>query len=242
MNDISHRDFLINYEKGISSENQVRLWLKSILIHEDITELILFDVKKTPLVSADKKEYIIEKERIEAFNKCIETKDAAMSDFFIEADKNTIRIAVFIPVFKSSINKDEISKVLMMDFDVEKGLQKFLKDWPLSTESSEAFLIRDDGSDVLFLTDVKGRTNSALHFKLSKSDSSIIAVKAINGLRGIYRGYDYTRNDVHAYIDEIPGTSWILITKTNTDEIRKDSMTASVYIILITFVIVVLSF
>ena len=241
MNDISHRDLLVNYEKGKSSVVQVEVWLKSMLIHDDVTELILYDTKKTPLIYTEKKEYLIEKERIEAFDKCVQTKDVVMSDFFSEEHENNIRIAVFIPVFKSSTEKNELSKVLMIDFDPDKGLHKFIEEWPVQTESSEAFLIRDDDRNVLYLSKLKGSQNKTLTFKMPKSDSGLISVKAINGLRGNYRGYDYSRKDIHVFIKEVPGTNWVLISKTDTDEIKQNSMVTSGYIILITFIIVILA-
>jgi PAS domain S-box-containing protein len=91
------------------------------------------------------------------------------------------------------------------------------------------------------LTDTKGTKNNTLNFKIPKSDSGIISVKALNGLRGNYRGYDYSRKDVHVFINEVPGTNWILITKTDTDELRQDAMQTSGYIILITFVTILLA-
>ncbi|MFZ4592169.1 MAG: PAS domain S-box protein, partial [Ignavibacteria bacterium] len=241
MNDVSHIELLGKYERGNSSEADIKVWLKSMLIHDDITELILYDRNKTPLIFTEKKEFIIEKERILAFNKCIETKDIVMSDFFSEEHENNTRIALFIPLVKSSTNKNEVTKVLMIDFDPDKGLHKFIEEWPLPTESSEAFLIRDDDKNVLYLTEIKGNRNNTLNFKISKSDSGLISVKALNGLRGNYRGYDYTRKDVHVFINEVPGTNWILITKTDTEELQKDAMITSGYIIMITFVTVLLA-
>lgn len=242
MNDISHHDFLLNYEKGNSSEAQVLKWLKSLIVHEDITEFIIYDTKKVPLIFTDKKEYLLEKERIAAFENCLNTKDVIMSDFFTEEQKmNGLRIAIFIPIFKSSTDNREVSKVLMIDFATTKSLEKFVIEWPVTTESSEAMLIRDDGKDVMFLSDLKNKTNSALKFTVSKNDSNIVSVKAVNGLRGPYRGYDFSRKDVHAFIKEIPGTNWILVTKTDTDEIRQNTMMTSLYIVIITFVIVLLA-
>lgn len=241
MNDISHRDFLANYEKGNSSESQVAVWLKSLLTHIDVTELILYDTKKIPLIYTEKKEYIIEKERIESFNKCLKDKDVVMSDFFTEKHENGIRIAVFIPIFKNSTDKNEISKVLMIDFDPDKGLHKFIEEWPVSTESSEAYLIRKDENSVQYLSTLRGMQNNSQNFKIPTSDTSMISVMALNGLRGSYRGYDYMRKDVHVFINEVPGTSWVLIAKTDTDEIRKESMLTSGYIVLISFVLIVLA-
>ena len=241
MNDLSHRDFLVNFEKGHSSEAQVTTWLKSLLIHDDISEYILYDTKKNPLIFTEKKEYLIEKERVEAFENCLKTKDVSMSDFFTEDHENGVRIAIFVPVFKSATENDEINKVLMIDYIPEKSLENFIKEWPVSTQSSEAMLIRDDGKNVVFLSDLRGKDKSALKFKVSKDDSTIVSVKAINGLRGSYRGFDFTRKDVHAFIKEIPGTNWVLITKTDTDEIKDNTMLTSVYVFTITFVIVLLA-
>ncbi len=241
MNDVSHRELLINFEKGISSEQQVLDWMKSLLIHEDIIEFILFDTLKTPLIYTKDKEYIVEKERVEAFNACIKTKNVVMSDFFVENRGAGVRIALFVPVFKSSRNKNEISKLLMLDIDPKISLYNFISAWPVPSMSSEVLLIRDNGNDVVYLTNVKGTDKTALNFRISKSDSSIISVKAANGLRGNYRGLDYTKKDVHSFINDVPGTNWILITKTNSDEIRQSTILTSVYVYLITFVLVMLA-
>lgn len=241
MNDASHRDFLVKYEKGNSSDLQILNWLKSLMIHDDVSELILYDIKKQPLIYTNQKEYIREKERIKAFDDCLKSKDVTMSDFFSENDGSGTRIAVFIPVFKSITDKDDVSKVLMWDFIPGKTLNKFIKEWPVSTKSSETYLIRDEGKYITFLSDVKGVTDSSFNFKISKSDTSELCVKAINGFRGNFKGPDFLKNNVHAFIKEIPGTNWLLITKTYSSEIQDEAMISSFYIFLITCVMIILA-
>jgi len=241
MNDISHKSLLINYKEGNSSETQVKLWMKSLLNHEDIIEVILYDSNKNPLIFTGEKEFVTERERGDAYDKCLKTKDVVVSDFFVENDKNLVRISIFIPVFNSINDKNEVCNVLMMDFDPDKYLEKFVTEWPIHTESSEACLVRDDGKDVVYLSDVKGTVNSSLKFKISKEDTSVVSVKAVLGLRGRCRAYDYAKKEVYAVINAVPGTNWILITKTNADEIVKNSMVTGVFTFMITFVIIVLA-
>lgn len=241
MNDISQRSFLSGNSKNSFNDSASVKWLRSLLIHDDIVEFILYNANKRPLISTDDSEELIEINRIISFDSCFIKKKVVMSDFFIDDIKKEVRIAIFIPVFRSENIKDTVSNVLMVELNPAKSLQKLISKVFDNNQSSEAYIVHDAGNEVIFLSDLKNENDASLKFRIPKTDSLKVSVKAVNGLRGKYEGLDYSGKFVHAFIQEVPYTKWLLITKTNSDEITENAIGDSTLTIIFTLSFVFLT-
>lgn len=101
----------------------------------------------------------------------------------------------------------------------EDNIYQLTKLWPVPTVSSETLLFRVDGDSILYMNELRHRKNTALKFVLPKSLSDLPAAKAAEGYTGIYRGEDYRKVKVVAYVSEIPKTNWYLVSKVDEEEL-----------------------
>lgn len=241
MNDAAQHKFLSDYTKNSDNDSTAVRWMRSLIIHEDIVELILYNTEKKSLLSTDNPEELKEINRIVSFDSSVINRKVIMSDFFIDDDNKEIRLALFIPVFDNFNSKDNVSKVLMVELDPAKSLQRLISKISDNNLSSEAYIVLDAGNEVIFLPDLKNKSNANFNYKIPKSDSLKDCVKAVNGLRGKFEGPDYKGNNVHAFIQEVPNTKWLLISKTNTDEIKENAFSDNNITIIFTLSLVFLA-
>jgi signal transduction histidine kinase/DNA-binding response OmpR family regulator/HPt (histidine-containing phosphotransfer) domain-containing protein len=90
------------------------------------------------------------------------------------------------------------------------------------TPSGDTALMRRDGGDVLFLTDLRDRSGSALQARLSLQQTEHPAVQAILQGPGVYEGRDYRGVPVLAAVQTVAGTSWLLGVKVDRAEVFQE--------------------
>jgi hypothetical protein len=112
---------------------------------------------------------------------------------------------------------------VVLQSDARDFLYPLLHDWPAASHSAETLLVRRDGADALFLSELRYRKGSALtvRFPLSRTDSP--AVMAASGVGGVVEGRDYRGVDVLAALQRVPDSPWFIVQKVDADEIFAES-------------------
>ncbi len=133
------------------------------------------------------------------------------------------------------------SVVVVLRIDPHTYLYPFIKQWPIISNSAESLLIRKEGDHVVFLNDLRFKSETALQLRHSIKNESLPAAKAVNGFTGIVEGIDYRNIKVIADVRAIPKTPWFMVTRIDQSEIysplkeRLWSTIVSVFSIIITF-------
>ncbi|PKL96072.1 MAG: hypothetical protein CVV18_03080 [Gammaproteobacteria bacterium HGW-Gammaproteobacteria-8] len=94
--------------------------------------------------------------------------------------------------------------------------------WPIPTASGEVVLFRRDGEDILFLNELKYRTDSAVRLRMPLSDSQLMASRFLQlpeAGNGLVEGLDYRAEAVFAVGKRIDGTDWYLLAKMDWSEL-----------------------
>ncbi len=142
--------------------------------------------------------------------------EVVCSDLYISERDNKIFIDFIAPVKNQSNN---LFAFLVFRIDPEEYLYPLIQSWPTSSESSETLIIRDEGSNILFLNEPRYKAGSALKLRVDKKKTSAPAIQAVEGFSGIFDGKDYRGVEVLSYLSDIPGTPWYMITKVDKDEL-----------------------
>lgn len=103
--------------------------------------------------------------------------------------------------------------------DPQEYLLPYIETWPAKSSSAENLIVRREGDSVVFLNQLRHKKNKAINYRLSLVNKNVPAVMAVNGKRGIVEGDDYRQEKVIAYISEIKGTNWYMISKIDKREI-----------------------
>lgn len=108
---------------------------------------------------------------------------------------------------------------VLLGIDPNQFLYPLIESWPGASRSAETLLVRREGNEVLFLSELRHREGAALRLRLPLSDMQVPAVRAALGLQGIVDGHDYRGTRVLAAIRKVPDSPWSLVAKVDADEI-----------------------
>jgi two-component system, sensor histidine kinase and response regulator len=113
--------------------------------------------------------------------------------------------------------------VVLVHSDAAQTLFPHLERLPTESPSAETLLVRRDGSDVLYLNDLRHQQNTALNLRMPLSQVSLPAVQAVLGASGAVEGADYRGVEVLTEVQAIPDSNWKLLAKVDRREIETEA-------------------
>ena len=143
--------------------------------------------------------------------------EVVMSDLHRGRANGEIHLDLAVPILAA--NGGAAVGAIDMELDPERFLFPLLQEWPASSRTAETLLVRRVGNDVLFLNELRYRTNTALRLRIPVGRKDSSAAMAVRGETGQVEGMDYRGVPVLAAIRAVPGTSWFMIAKVDRDEI-----------------------
>lgn len=94
----------------------------------------------------------------------------------------------------------------------------YIQFWP--TPGGETLLVRRDGNEVLFLSELRHRKDAALKLRLPMDQPLLVAAMALRGKDNVMEGVDYRGVPVIAAARKVPGTPWVLVSKLDRAKIE----------------------
>ncbi len=130
-------------------------------------------------------------------------------------------ITVVVPLFPKGIEGEPIGALVLVT-DAARFLFPLIQSWPVASRSAETLLVRRDGDDVLFLSPLRHKANTALELRIPLSQTDLPAAMAIKGYQGIAVGNDYRGVRVASFLQPIPDSPWFMVTKEDAAELYAD--------------------
>ena len=141
-----------------------------------------------------------------------------LEDFYVNDANGRIYLKVLAPVLDESAG-NALLAVVALRIDPDRFLYPFLARWPTPSLTAETLLVRREGSDAVYLNDLKYRKGAALKLRMPLSRSDVPVVMAALGERGIVDGIDYRGVLVIAAIRPVAGSPWFLVARVDADEV-----------------------
>lgn len=152
------------------------------------------------------------------------TESCLLSDLHIGSRSGRPNLDVLVPVWDRSRGDEDTNQfagVLMFEVDAADYLYPQIQRWPTPSKTAETLLIRREGDDLVYLNELRHKTNTALRLRIPiRSFPSLPAVQAVLGAAGIIKGTDYRGVPVIAAIGPVPNTSWFIVSKQDISEIN----------------------
>ena len=104
----------------------------------------------------------------------------------------------------------------------ERGLYPMLGAWPTSSASGETFIVRREGDEVVFLSNLRHRNDEPLSLRFPLSQRELPSVQAVTLGSGVYEGKDYRGKPVLTATRPVTGTPWMLLSKIDQEEVFAD--------------------
>ncbi|MBK9091046.1 MAG: PAS domain S-box protein [Holophagales bacterium] len=146
----------------------------------------------------------------------LEQSDALLLDLHRDGPGGAIHMGVLVPI------RDESARsgigVVVLSIDPGTFLYPFIAHWPLPSRTAETLLVRQEGSDALFLNELRFARGPALALRVPLSRTDIPAVRAAFGEESVGLGTDYRGIPVLAATRVIPGSDWGLVARIDVSE------------------------
>jgi PAS domain S-box-containing protein len=139
-------------------------------------------------------------------------------DFYREAQDKRIYLSLVVPVKDRQSGNNALGFVVLV-IDPTIYLYPMINSWPTTSPTAETLLIRREGSEALFLNELRFKKNTALNFKISLSQTNVAAVMAASGQEGVVEGIDYRGVPVIAALRVIPGSPWYMVARMDLSEV-----------------------
>jgi PAS domain S-box-containing protein len=182
---------------------------------EDCSDVLLLDLGGRIMLSAGDDSGAVGIATMKAVAEALAGKQAVLSDLFRSPEGGTYIDAV-APV--SDADNRPIA-LMVLRSDATTFLYPFIQSWPIPSRSAETLLIQKEGSDVLYLNELRHRTGAALKLRIPLTQREHAAVQAVTGKLGLYEGKDYRGVEVLADLRPVPGSPWFMVAKVDASEI-----------------------
>ncbi|HUL53965.1 MAG TPA: PAS domain S-box protein [Opitutaceae bacterium] len=136
------------------------------------------------------------------------------------AGLSDICLGLWIPVGVRPGADPPAAGLWLLEIDPGAFLYPLIQNWPATSATAETLLVRREGTDVVFLNELRHRRNAALALRLPlPGNPDLPAAMAVTGRTGMVEGTDYRGIRVFAALRGIPGTPWFMVAKVDRAEI-----------------------
>ncbi len=107
---------------------------------------------------------------------------------------------------------------ILLGIDPWVALYPLILKWPTTSHTGEAVLVRRDQDQVIYLSGLRRKPDSAMELWDSLANRTSPLVRAVLGQEGIADGIDDTGVAVLASARRIPGSEWFVVAEIDEDE------------------------
>jgi len=210
------RRFLHN-PKETKGRKGLLTWLESFRETYQYDNILLINKEGTLLLSVANKGTVIGPDLKKLASEAMGKRKIVFSDLYRSKVDDRIHLSIIVPIL--SEDKDETLGVFLLRIDPYLFLYPLIEKWPTPSLTAETMLIRREGDEVVYLSDVRHLKGTALTLRLPVSDPHLPAAMLAKGREGIVEGIDYRGTGVLAAIRSIPGSSWGIVSKVDKEEL-----------------------
>jgi PAS domain S-box-containing protein len=200
------------------AQEQLRGWLNKYQTYYQYDRVFLLDDQGVERMASSAAVSPVSAVLLRQIAEVLRSRKITFHDFHFHEHGQQVYLTLLVPILDGPDYSRPLG-VLALRINPETYLYPFIKRWPTPSRTAETLLVRRDGTNVLFLNELKFRTNSALNLRVSLENTNAPAVKAVLGQEGIVEGADYRGEPVLAALHAIPDSPWYLVAKMDTAEV-----------------------
>ncbi len=154
---------------------------------------------------------------------------------------NFAHLDLIIPLVTTWRKDSSVFGLLALRIDPHEILQPLVQTWPVPSKTAESLLLRQEGDQVIYLSELRFKKNSELELMKPVSEQKLPAAMVVRGIESTTDGIDYRGASVVAAMKKIPGTPWFLVAKMNHTEVFSslDKQITLIIIIIILFILTI---
>ncbi len=198
----------------------LRAWFESLRANNDHSQVFLLDGEGNWIMGTEDMSWSEENDPV--YRRALEIAlhgVVALSDLYRGRRSGDIRVDMFVPIPETDGGKSGPLGIILIRRDPARYLYPLIQSWPTPSSSAEALLVRRDGKDVLFLSQLRHRKGTTLEFRLPLSTEGLPAARAVQGKQGVFQGVDYRGVPVLSVLRPVIGSEWFLVAKVDRKEV-----------------------
>jgi two-component system, sensor histidine kinase and response regulator len=153
------------------------------------------------------------------FETAMHERKPGLSEPHIGPDNTSAHIDVVAPLHARD---GKTFGAVILQADLDKTFYPILAKWPVDSQTAETILARRDGEEILYLSELRHKPDSALKLRIPLSRTDVPAVRGALGHFGFFDGLDYRGVPVLADVKPIPDSTWVLVAKLDKVEALAD--------------------
>ncbi len=211
--------FLEKPSPGDGGED-IQSWLASLRSSYAYTSIALLDAQGQVRVSVGFPEAHLDPQDRANVAAVARSGKPLLSDFHRSEKTGRVQLDLCAPLLrpKDAAGTPDCIGVILLEIDPDVFLYPLIQAWPTPSRSAETLLVRRDGEDVLFLNELRHQQDTALKLRLPLSRVEVLAVMAVLGQEGVFRGLDYRGVQVLAFLSAVPDSPWWMVAKVDEAE------------------------
>ncbi len=211
------REFLARPEDR-EARIQVERWLGSLHARYDFARLVLLDTNLQVRLAFPDAEGWVGPLAQQRATEAMQGRRVVVSDLHRSTVSGKINMDLLVPLLAAG---GEPVGLVMVEILPETYLFPLIRSWPTPSRTAETLVVRREGDEVLFLNELRHRTNTALNLRLPLVTNGTPAARALLGQAGVARGLDYRGVPVLAAMRAVPETPWAMVVKVDEAEVAE---------------------
>ncbi|MEI6147491.1 MAG: PAS domain S-box protein [bacterium] len=223
---------------------EILTWAAGLKKLYDFQDILLVDVGGEVVLALDPDRGRLGEFGREHLEEAVRTMHVFISDLHRAPHLSGIHMDLYVPIAEAdgkAGSPARVAGVLMFRIAPGRHLFPLLQSWPVASSTAESFLVRKEGDNVLFLSDLRQHPDAALNLKFPLTTPCMPAVLAVLGMEGFIQGVDYRGKPVLAMMQPVPETPWSLVAKIDLDEAMADVRLAGIMLLIACVSLVLLS-
>jgi len=197
---------------------QMRKMLDEVRIVSDYTSILLLDNHGAVRISPTGKT-AIDTEEARLALQAMNTREVLFYDIHRNShgDKG-ISIDLIAPLIVAGKYHNRAVGAVVLQIDPNLFLYPTILSWPRADASAETLLVRKEGNNVRYLSELRYRSGAVLTLRNPLDAPNSPSALAVLGQFGTADGIDYRGVRVVAEMRPVPGTSWFVVSKVDREE------------------------
>lgn len=200
-------------------------------------EALLTDIKGNIIASTNGRSEPVSPAEKSAIQIALESGTPSLSDLYTAGD-GSIFLTAAAPLM------DPHGKIIAIGLyrsNAASRLFPIVQMWPTASETAETLLVQKEADNVLFLNELRHRSNTALSLRTPLTETHLPSAHALLGKTGMFSGKDYRGVSVLADLRPIPDSPWFMVTKVDSDEILREARYRGTVITIFSVIFIILT-
>ncbi|MBS1144954.1 MAG: multi-sensor hybrid histidine kinase [Proteobacteria bacterium] len=203
---------------------ELQQWMKSMQTAYGYNAIALFDATgRLRLLSSVSAAIWADADVVAHFSEhaqnALREKEVVFNDLHLLSD-GTPHMSFAVPVGLSSQARQSVAGALLFIIDPQPFLYPLIQNWPTPSASAETLLIRREGDDVVYLNELRHRSDTALKLRFPiGANPKLPAAMAVQGIEGMVEGADYRGVPVLSVVRKVAGSPWFMVAKVDEKEV-----------------------